>query len=525
MTERPPMTDENRPNEIPEMNPVTPRRRRRKVILAIAILAAAGLAALLLIQPGSTPKGETRAGAAAEQKGQKWFCPMHPHIVSEEPGNCPICKMELAPLPAGNAPTPSGAMETSAAGSAPGAQVGTSGRRVLYWYDPMAPGSKFDKPGKSPFMDMQLVPKYADEGTRAGAPGSQAAAPPVSLSAAAIRATGVATVPVTKQDLSHEIRSVGVIEANETRLEHVAARVPGRVEKLYVNFTGQQVPRGAPLFDLYSPDLVATQREYLLALEQLRRLSSTATPGSIESAQALVSAARDRLKLWGIGDEPIRRLEQTGRPDLALTFRSPISGTVLQKNVFEGQYVAEGTDLYLLADLSSVWLVAQVYEYELGRLRAGQPVEVTVSAYPGRDFQGKIAFIEPVLERETRTARVRIVLPNPRGELKPGMFANAVIQVPLGEVLSVPRSAVIDTGARQVVYVETSPGTFMGREVKLGASAGDRREVLQGLKEGERVVAAANFFVDSQAQLAGGSSIQWSGALDVKTEPTPRSRP
>jgi RND family efflux transporter MFP subunit len=209
-----------------------------------------------------------------------------------------------------------------------------------------------------------------------------------------------------------------------------------------------------------------------------------------------------------------------------LTYRSPVSGTVVQKSVVEGQYVQEGTDLYLLADLSRVWLVAQVYEFELGRLHAGQPVTATVAAFPGREFSGRILFIEPTLERETRTARVRVVLPNPRGALKPGMFADARLALPLGERLSIPRSAVIDTGMRQVVYVETATGTFTPRDVKLGAAAGDRREVLEGLREGEMVVAAANFFVDSQAQLGGGgTSIQWSGALEVKGTPPPGRRP
>jgi RND family efflux transporter MFP subunit len=410
--------------------------------------------------------------------------------------------------------------DASAPPTTPVAEIG--GRKVLYWYDPMVPGSRFDKPGKSPFMDMQLVPKYADEEP---APASGAAAPSVSLSAAAIRATGVAAVPVTRQALSDEIRAVGTIEADETKLERVAARVSGRVERLYANFTGQAVRRGAPLFDLYSPDLVATQREYLLALENRRRLAD-ASPEAGESAQSLVEAARDRLRLWGISADQIRTLERTQRPDLALTYRSPVSGTVVQKSVVEGQYVHEGTDLYLLADLSSVWLVAQVYEFELGRLRVGQPVTATVSALPGSELKGRVVFIEPTLERETRTARVRVALPNPRGDLKPGMFADARLAVPLGERLSVPRSAVIDTGTRQVVYVETAPGTFTPRDVKLGSAAGDRREVLEGLREGEKVVAAANFFVDSQAQLAGGgSSIQWSGALEVKATPTPEGRP
>ena len=496
--------DADRPPSSPE-----PRRRLPRWLLWAALAAAAVVGGVLLVGlPKPTESGRT---ARAEQE---WYCPMHPQVVSEKPGQCPICRMDLVARPSGT-PAPAAA----SAPSTPVAEVG--GRKVLYWYDPMVPGSKFDKPGKSPFMDMQLVPKYADE---AGA-GAQAGAPSVSLSAEAIKATGVATVPVTLQDLKHEIRAVGTIEADETRLERVAARVAGRVERLHANFTGQAVRRGAPLYTLYSPDLVSTQREYLLTLEQQRRLSASGSPEAAESARQLVRAARDRLKLWGIGDGQIRELERTGSPRLALTFVSPISGTVLQKNVVEGQYVQEGTEMYLLADLSSVWLVAQVYEFELGRVRTGQWVVASVSAYPGREFRGKVVFVEPVLDPETRTARVRAVLPNSSGDLKPGMFADARLSMPLGDQLSIPKSAAIDTGARQLVYVETSPGSFTPRPVKLGATAGDRREVLSGLREGEKVVAAANFFIDSQAQLASGSSIQWSGALDVRTSPTPGGRP
>jgi multidrug efflux pump subunit AcrA (membrane-fusion protein) len=438
---------------------------------------------------------------------------MHPEVVSDKPGQCPICRMELAKREKPSTDT-TRAASTSVT---PAGEIG--GRKVLYWYDPMAPGSRFDKPGKSPFMDMDLVPKFADEEPAAGG-GERAGAPSVSLSAEAIRATGVATAPVTRETLGHQIRAVGTIEPDETKLRRVAARVSGRVERLHANFTGQQVSRGRPLYALYSPDLIATQREYLLVREQQRGLTATGSPEAAASARELVEAARDRLTLWGIGEGQIRELERTGRPQMTLTFVSPISGTVLQKNVVEGQYVEEGTELYLLADLSQVWMIAQVYEFELGKLRNGQPALVTTSAYAGREFEGRIAFIEPVIEPQTRTARVRIVLPNREGALKPGLFADARFQVPIERGLAVPRSAVIDTGTRRVVYVETAPGTFQPRDVTLGATGGDRVAVLEGLKEGERVVAAANFFIDSQAQLAGGASVQWSGSLDVKPTPT-----
>ena len=412
-----------------------------------------------------------------------------------------------------SAPTP-GAAATPAASSS------TPGRKVVYWYDPMVPGSKFDKPGKSPFMDMQLVPKYADETS----PGeSSTSAAPVTLSPAAIRATGITTVSVTRETLTRTIRAVGTIEVDETRQARVAARVAGRIEKLYADYTGQAVRAGEPVYSLYSPDLVATQREYLLALENRQKLSD-ASEDAIRAADQLVAASRDRLRLWGIGEKQIAALEEARKPELALTFRSQITGTVMQKMVVEGQYVAEGTDLYLLADLSRVWLVAQVYEYELGGLRVGQGAEATVSALPGQTFRGRVAFIEPVLDRDTRSARVRIDLSNPGNRLKPGMFADATLDAPAAAALTVPRSALIDTGARRVVYVETAPNSFTPRDVRIGAVSGDRVAILDGLREGEKVVAAANFFIDSQSQLSGGASVQWSGALDVKETPN-REKP
>ncbi len=461
-----------------------------------------------------------REKASSGHSGRKvlyYVDTMHPQYKSDKPGIAPDCGMPLSPVYADEARKPA---------AAPAARPGASGRaaerRVLYWYDPMSPGSHFDKPGKSPFMDMQLVPRYAEEEKGGGGAGAASA---VNLSPDALRAAGVATAPVLRGDLVHETRAVGTVAADETRLVHVAARVGGRVERLYANYTGEAVRRGAPLYDLYSPELVATQREYLLALENRERLAG-AGGDAAASAESLLGATRDRLRLWGVGAAAVRALQRSKKADLALTFTSPISGTVLQKSVVAGQYVQEGTDLYLLADFSNVWLVAQVYEADLGTLRVGLAATVQVNTYPGRPFAGRIAFIEPVIDRETRTGRVRIELSNPRGELKPGMFGNAILRVPLGHTLSVLKSAVIDTGTRQIVYVETAPGSFTPREVKVGSTAGDRVQIREGLSERENVVAAASFLLDSQAQLSGGSAVQWSGAksVPVPVEARPGSR-
>jgi len=390
-----------------------------------------------------------------------------------------------------------------APGPTPAPSAAGGGRKILYWFDPMQPGTHFDHPGKSPFMDMELVPKYADEAPPPQG-GSAPAGATVELSPQAVSAAGVATAEVKSAPLYRVVRAAGTLGADETKLVHIAARVAGRLDRLYLDFTGEPVRRGAPIYSIYSPDLVASGREYALARENLARARSGGDPGYVESAESLA--------LWGLDRDQIDRIASTRRPEVDLVVRSPTSGTVLEKKAVQGQYVTEGQDLYLLADLSRLWLAAKVYEQELGGIKVGQLAVARFPAFPGRDFRGRIRFIDPVLDPATRTAGVRIELPNPGGLLKPGMFANAELRVDLGRGLAIPRSAVLDTGVRQVVYVQTAPGRFAGREVRLGPPAGDLVQVLQGLREGERVVTSANFLIDAQSQLATGQSIQWGGA-------------
>lgn len=477
--------------------------KSRIAVLVLVGFCALGLGAFLGLEACS------KGGQTAEQK-EKWFCPMHPQVVSDKPGQCPICKMDLVPVKA-TAPT------STVSGSSPVSRHPSSDRKVLYWYDPMAPGSHFDRPGKSPFMDMQLVPKYADEAAPAGAAVTQGTK--VELAPEGVTAAGVKTARVEKAHLEHSIRAVGTIEADERKLVHIASRVPGRLERLYLNFTGEFVRKGAPIFEIYSPDLVASQREYLLALENLASAEKGSSPEYLTSARSLLDAARDRLRLWGLSQEQLDRIARSRQPQLRIVYRSPTTGTVIQKNAVAGQYVKEGDDLYLLADLSDVWLYVQVYEYELGSVKVGQNVLATVASFPGRQFRGRLTFVDPVVDPSTRTGRVRVEIANPEGTLRPGMFANAELKIDLGERLAIPKSAVIDTGTRRLVYVRSSLTTFLGREVQVGPTAGDRVAVLSGLAEGDEVVTAANFLIDSQSQLATGASVQWGGASEVK--PTP----
>ena len=312
---------------------------------------------------------------------------------------------------------------------------------------------------------------------------------------------GVRIGTVEKRLLQKVIRTNGRVEFDEKRLTTISPKIGGWIEDLYVDFTGAPVKKGAPLLTLYSPELVSTQEEYLAALRARQELAASPYPEVAASGNALVESARRRLRLWDISEEQIRVLEQTGQVRKSLTLYSPYGGIVLEKMAFRGMRVEPGMALYKLADLSVVWLIADIYEYELPLIRLGQQASINLSYLPGEAFTGKAVFIYPYLDAQTRTARVRFEFANPHGTLKPEMYAGVEIAIRLGDKVAVPEGAIIDTGIRKVAIVDKGAGYFEPREVKLGTKAGDYYEVLDGLKVGERVVTSANFLIDSESKL------------------------
>ncbi|MCU0560088.1 MAG: efflux RND transporter periplasmic adaptor subunit [Desulfobacterales bacterium] len=312
---------------------------------------------------------------------------------------------------------------------------------------------------------------------------------------------GVRFGTVEKRDLQKVIRTVGRIDFDEKRIGIVSPKISGWIEALHVDFTGRFVRKGEPLLAIYSPELVATQQEYLLALKAQQEWSQSPFAEVAQGGRRLAESARRRLKLWDISDAQIQALEEGREPSKTLTLYSPFTGYVVEKSVNPGQFVEAGTALFKIADLSVVWLIADIYEYELPAIRVGQQAAIRMAYYPGETFTGRAIYIYPYLDPQTRTARVRYEFANPHGRLKPEMFTHVEIIVRLGEKLAVPEGAVIETGVRQVVIVDRGAGYFEPREVRLGAKAGELFEVLDGLKAGERVVTSANFLIDSESKL------------------------
>jgi len=358
------------------------------------------------------------------------------------------------------------------------------------------------------FICLFSVPAFS-QGTKGQQQGQktvekeQEPAPTITISNDKRQLIGVRTAPAELRTLDKRIRTLGRVEIDETRLAFVNTKVGGWVKKLFVDYTGKEVKKGQPLLSLYSPDLVTAQEEYLLAL----RSRTTTTGGFPEvnaSQQSLIDSAKRRLLLWDITDEQIAAFEGTNKPDTEMTINAPISGVVLEKMVFAGASIAPGMNLYKIADLSTVWVIADIYEYEVPHVKLGQRVLVTLPYAEGEALHAKVSFISPVLDPMTRTVKVRIAVENRGLVLKPDMFANVEITVVSEARLLIPREAVLDSGARQIVYVEKEPGVFEMRVVKLGARGEREVEVLKGIKKGERVVTSGNFLIDSESQLQLG---------------------
>jgi len=313
---------------------------------------------------------------------------------------------------------------------------------------------------------------------------------------------GMRLAEATYQSLDKTIRTVGRVEYDERKLKQINTKIEGWIERLYVDFTGKLVKRGDPLFSIYSPELVSTQEEYLLALQAKRQVASSPFQQVVASGNSLLEAARRRLLLWDITPGQISELEQSGRPTKTLTLMSPIDGFVIDKMALEGMRVDPSMVLYKIANLSTVWVQADIYEYELPLVREGQQAVIRFSYYPGQTFRGRVIYVYPYLDSKTRTAKIRFELPNTADwKLKPGMFADVELNVAMGRRLAVPQEAVLDSGTRQIVFVEKGEGRFEAQEVKLGLRVDNKYEILSGLKPGTKVVASANFFLDSESRL------------------------
>ena len=312
---------------------------------------------------------------------------------------------------------------------------------------------------------------------------------------------GIRTAVAEIRPLVKKIRTVGIVAYDETKVAQVFSKVDGWVEKLFVNYTGKLVEKGQPLFTFYSPELVSTQEEYLLALRANERLGSSSLKEISMGSASLLEAARRRLVLWDISEEQIEELQKSGQAKRSLTLYSPINGFVIKKDAFQGMKVMPDKELYTIVDLSTVWVNADIYEFELAPIRIGQKATITLSYYPGRAFTGKVSWISPVLDEKTRTAKVRLEFANRDFTLKPEMYTNAEIEIDAGRKLAIPDEAVLDSGLRKIVFLDKGEGRFEPAEVKLGGKYDSYYEVLAGLSPGERIIASAGFLLDSESRL------------------------
>ncbi len=408
----------------------------------------------------------------------KYTCGMHPMVIVDEPGQCPICGMDLIPLKQGTA------------GGATGAK---KERKIKYWVAPMDPTYIRNEPGKSP-MGMDLVPVYEDEATGGSI---------ISIDPVTIQNMGVRTAKVERRHMHRTVRTVGLVTYQEPRQYSVNSKIDGWIERLYVAENGQRVRKGQALLEIYSPDLVSAQEEFLLALENRDRLADSPFPEIAEGAKRLLEASRRRLKLWDISDAQIARLEKTRKVQRTLTLQAPYDGIVTMKMAREGMYVKRGMELLMVSDISKVWVNADIYEYELPWVKVGQQADIILPFVDGKTVTGKVGFLYPYVEPKTRTVKARIDLDNTDFELRPDMYVNVRIHThPVDSALAVPAEAVIHSGEKTLVFVALEGGKFEPRRVKTGVQDDDGYlEIRQGLLDGDVVVTSAQFMLDSESQL------------------------
>ena len=356
-------------------------------------------------------------------------------------------------------------------------------------------------------MDMKGMEKNVQE--MEGMPGMPIVPSGVVAIPAVVRQLiGVRSAPVTYASLGQEIRAVGTVGYDERGLTQITVKTSGWVREVFVDSIGRPVHKGDPLFTLYSPDLLATQDEYLLAVKTQDQLAASPLAIVTTNAASLVASARERLRLWDVTDAQIAALARRGTAVPVLTVYAPSSGIVLKREALPGKYVEPGTTLYEVADLSRVWISADIYESEVAAVKLNQPTSVTFAAYPGTTFRGTVAYVYPSLNTEARTVRVRVELPNPELKLKPGMYGNVTLQTDAVKALVVPKEAVLETGLRQLVFMDRGQGRYEPASVKLGRRSQDEVEVLEGLQQGDRIVTSANFLLDAESKLASASSMQ-----------------
>jgi len=436
-----------------------------------------------------------------------YTCPMHPEFVTDDPNErCPKCGMAVVETAVRNRQAP-GTTATPAAAS-PSTQVPKEGstrapgegRRILYYRNPMNPSVTSPVPMKDE-MGMDFVPVYADEVGQQPSPSVPGLAP-VQLTEEGIRLAGVQTAPAVEESLARTIRTVGTVTVDETRIQHFHTRVSGWVEQLYVNFTGQFVKAGQPVISIYSPELLATQEEYLRARETATKFAASELPEVRKGGEELLAASRRRLQLFDVPEEFIAELERTGTPQRAVTLVAHTSGYVTSKGIFHGQQVDPSMmDLFTITDLSHIWIDADFYEFEASLLRLGQEARLTLPYDPSVRLTGRIAYIYPTLNPDTRTVKVRFDFTNPSLALKPAMFVNVELDTNGAQGVVIPDSAVIDTGERQIVFVNLGGGRFEPRQVRVGVRSEGKALVLSGVAAGEQVVVKANFLLDSESQL------------------------